>query len=238
MLSLPCNALAKLDYVPWSAKVPGLSRAVSLYTRELASIVTNRWFTDETMNAGLDYIIRRIAQSNTPSTHALVNSFWHLSVKNRFDETGAYCFRRKSVIDQGIRSEQISVLKVPLNPGKHDWAGLRIDLTTGEYCFRDSLARKPPNRELRRIEQYLRVVLPGDDVPAHNLRPAAFPRGSHQIARQRDNFLCGPAYLSSLAEEYIGGPEWQPSRAREARMSWFLRLGAGFVPSSVRPFTV
>ena len=37
----------------------------------------------------------------------------------------------------------------------------RIDLATGKYCFRDSLARKLSPEALRRIEQYLRVVIVG-----------------------------------------------------------------------------
>jgi hypothetical protein len=61
---LVAECFESLNDIPWDTTVPGLGRAVSLTTKDLASFLSDDWLNDEMMNAGTDFITRRLGRES------------------------------------------------------------------------------------------------------------------------------------------------------------------------------
>ncbi|KZV71006.1 hypothetical protein PENSPDRAFT_685015 [Peniophora sp. CONT] len=212
------------NVIPWSSRVPTGNPAVHLSTLELASFLSNRWLNDEMLNAGQDWIVRRIAAAAAAQgeqlTTTLTNVYFLPSLRNARALHSDYHIRVNSALDNGILTEQLTSFFVPANPGGNHWAAFHVDPVNSTYTYIDSLGRAPNPDDLALLNWYLRAF------NRRWLHPAQQP--SVVAPMQEDGHSCGIIYLDTVASAHAGTDAWSPERAREARMDWFIRLAAPF----------
>lgn len=203
------------DEISWDAVLPGFSRSCRFTTFDLAWFLSSEWLNDEMMNAGSDFIMR---QMGPESRVRIANVLFMDSLRSaRAVTTAPYKPRRNSLLDNAIISESVDILEIPVNPGKVHWAGIKIDLKTRTFSYRDGYnpGRLPSHDDIELLVWYLDTVSPNHRSPSlHTI----------ETPRQFDSNSCGIVLLSEFAAEYLGCTPWSQREHKAARMEWWLRL--------------
>ncbi|KAJ7173541.1 hypothetical protein C8R46DRAFT_892792 [Mycena filopes] len=174
-----------LGYLPWDMVVPALSPAVHLTTQDLASLLGTDWLNDDLINAGADYIIRKMGPW---SRVRIINCLFIQSLGNAHAAGGSYRPPKFSSIDKAIQAGNVDILYFPLHVSGNHWTLLQINLLSKTLSFADSLGGSPPADELALVRWWLRSIIPG--APAFPLVPPDF-----HCPRQRDGHSCGVIVL-------------------------------------------
>ncbi|KAI0026654.1 hypothetical protein K488DRAFT_65484 [Vararia minispora EC-137] len=227
--SLADSCLERLHLLPWRAAVPGFSDAVSLTTHHLATFLTNHWVVDEMMNAGLEWIVRKLSCPSKEGARnhqdaAIANSYFLDGLRTaQAQSSSAYVRRRQSSFDERIASGKVRYLEIPVNIDNRHWAGIRVDVVEEHAWLRDGINRsaKPDPSHLSLIDWYLSSLL------RKTVKLAPIPPKT-RTPRQNDGHSCGVLYLTSLANEYFGYDPWSPETAVLARMNWFCRTSSWY----------
>ncbi|KAJ7652490.1 hypothetical protein DFH06DRAFT_1331114 [Mycena polygramma] len=210
--------LAGVGYLPWDGIVAGLSPAVHLTSQDLASFLGTDWLNDDMINAGVDYILRRLEPW---SRIRILNCLFSQSLANAHAAGGSYRPRRFSPIDKAIQAGKVDTIYFPLHVTNNHWTLLKIDLVSNTIAFADSLGGSVPSDKLALVRWWLKSLLP--DSPHFSLVPPDFP-----CPRQRDGHSCGIIVLSMLATILLGYDPWTPEHADCYRLQWFLNLSEPF----------
>ncbi|KAJ6504529.1 hypothetical protein DFH09DRAFT_943717 [Mycena vulgaris] len=217
--SLLNRAWRVLGRLPWDGVVPGLSCAVHLTMPDLASFLGTDWLNDEMINAGADWILRRLEPW---SRVRIINCLFIQSLANACTAAGggSYNPAQFSPIDKAILAGLVDNLYFPLHVSGNHWTLLKIDLVAKTISYADSLGalgRSPPAEELALVRWWLKSLLP--DSPSFSLVPPDFP-----YPRQTDGHSCGIIVLSTLAMILLDYDAWSPDHAECHRLQWFLNL--------------
>ncbi|KAJ6546747.1 hypothetical protein DFH09DRAFT_1320919 [Mycena vulgaris] len=217
--SLLNRAWRVLGRLPWDGVVPGLSCAVHLTMPDLASFLGTDWLNDEMINAGADWILRRLEPW---SRVRIINCLFIQSLANARTAAGggSYNPAQFSPIDKAILAGIVDNLYFPLHVSGNHWTLLKIDLVAKTISYTDSLGalgRSPPAEELALVRWWLKSLLP--DSPSFSLVPPDFP-----YPRQTDGHSCGIIVLSTLAMILLDYDAWSPDHAECHRLQWFLNL--------------
>lgn len=217
-----CPALAveceeTWDVIPWDCVVPGLGRAVNLTTKELAYFLSDRWLTDEMINAGADYLMRELGLDNRVY---IANSLLLLSLE-AMRRRGEYCPRTRSSLDEAISSGEVDELHIPVNVNNNHWTLLTVDLCSYTCSYSDSLApsAKAPPRLITILEWWFAALCP--DFEERTLKPVT---AEYAMPMQNDSFSCGVVVLATLAAHLIHTEPWSQATYAVHRMAWYLRL--------------
>lgn len=217
-----CPALAAeceetWDVIPWDCVVPGLGRAVHLTTKDLAYFLSDRWLTDEMINAGADYLMRELGLDN----HVyLANSLLLLSLES-MRHRGEYSPRTRSSLDEAITSREVDELHIPVNVNNNHWTLLTVDMGSYTYSYSDSLApsAKAPPHVITTLGWWLTALRP--DFMGQTLKSVT---AEYTMPVQSDSFSCGVVVLATLAAHLIHTEPWSQATYAVHRMAWYLRL--------------
>lgn len=111
------------------------------------------------------------------------------------------------------------IVEFPVFAHGNHWAGIRVDIRTRTYSYRDGLHDNATANldTVRDIERFLSSVL--DDRVSLTPGPAHWP-----MPEQQDGHSCGSLYVTTLLHEYLGGAAWHQGVADMRRMELFLFL--------------
>ncbi|KAJ6585790.1 hypothetical protein B0H19DRAFT_926943 [Mycena capillaripes] len=207
-----------LGYLPWDGVVAGLSPAVHLTTQDLASFLGNDWLNDDMINAGVDYILRRLEPW---SRTRILNCLFIQSLSNAHAAGGSYSPPKLSPIDKAIQAGKVDTVYFPLHVAGNHWTLLKINLLSKTIVFADSLGGSAPADQIALVQWWLKSLLP--DSPLFSLVPPDFP-----YPRQQDGHSCGVIVLSVLATILLNYDLWTPEHAACHRIQWFLNLSEPF----------
>ncbi|KAJ6594796.1 hypothetical protein B0H19DRAFT_1284500 [Mycena capillaripes] len=220
--TVPVNLLSAcedtMQELPWDAAVPGLSPAVHLTTQDLALFLGSDWLNDEMINAGVDYILRRVEPGHRVR---ILNCLFIQSLANAKTHSPSYTPLKLSAIEQAIQSGSALVIYLPLHVNGNHWTLLKVDLCSHTIFVADSLRGSPPTAELDLIRWWVASLLPS--APSLKLVRPNIP-----CPLQKDSHSCGIIVLSMLATVLLDEELWCPAHAFRHRMEWFLRLSEGF----------
>ncbi|KAJ7780986.1 hypothetical protein B0H16DRAFT_1496749 [Mycena metata] len=221
--SLLDRCWAALGHLPWDMVVPGLSPAVHLTTQDLASLLGNDWLNDDLINAGVDYILRRLEPW---SRIRILNCLFIQSLANARATGNAYNPSKFFPIEKAIRAGVVDTVYFPLHVAGNHWTLLKINLLMNTIAFADSLGGSPPADEIALVRWWLKSLLPS--APAFSLVSPDF-----HCPRQRDGHSCGIIVLSILAAILLDYDAWTPDHADCHRLQWFLNLSDTLVTPSM-----
>ncbi|KAJ6554369.1 hypothetical protein B0H19DRAFT_1071772 [Mycena capillaripes] len=224
-----------LGYLPWDGVVAGLSPAVHLTSQDLASFLSSDWLNDDMINAGVDYILRRMEPW---SRIRILNCLFIQSLANAHAAGGCYHPPKYSPIEKAIWAGTVDTIYFPLHVAGNHWTLLKIDLVSRTIAFADSLGGSPPLEELALVRWWLKSLLP--DSPSFSLVAPNF-----LCPRQRDSHSCGIIVLSILVAMYVDirvglflqhilgtilldYDAWTPDHAACHRIQWFLNISEPF----------
>ncbi|KAI0054490.1 hypothetical protein BV25DRAFT_1922630 [Artomyces pyxidatus] len=209
----------RLQEVCWNSAVPGFGRAIRLTTLDLALFLSDEWLNDEMLNAGSEFIMRHLG---TGSTIRIANCFLLNNLRAIRDRNpeAKYSVRQQSVLDCAIQRGEVSILEVPVNPGRTHWAGIRVDLVRRTFAYLDGYnpTATPSRDDLDIIVWYI-TSLEASDKDPFTVTTTTVP-----VPRQHDSHSCGVVYLSTLASQYLRYSPWSQATHAVDRMEWFLRL--------------
>ncbi|KAJ7176926.1 hypothetical protein C8R46DRAFT_1346848 [Mycena filopes] len=207
-----------LHIIPWDATIPGLTRSVHLTSQDLALFLSSEWLNDEMINAGTDYILRRLERG---SRVRILNCLFIQSLANARARYDIYAPSKVPAIDKAIRAGDVDVVWFPLHVSGNHWTLLKIDLNAKTIEFADSLHGLPPIDDIALVQWWLKSVLSSSEDFV--LVEPTFP-----YPRQQDGHSCGIIVLSTLASILLKYSPWTAETAQCERMEWFLRLSAAF----------
>ncbi|KAJ6493278.1 hypothetical protein C8R45DRAFT_1073220 [Mycena sanguinolenta] len=144
-----------LGIVPWDATVPGLSRAIHLTTQDLVLFLSTEWLNDEMINAGTDYILRRLLPG---SRTRILNCLFIQRLGNIRAQSEIYPVSL-SPIEKAIRSGLVDTVWFPLHVSGNHWMLLKIDIVTQTITHADSLYGLPPIHEVSLVQWWLQSLL-------------------------------------------------------------------------------
>jgi Ulp1 family protease len=192
----------------------GLSSAVHLTTQDLALFLSSQWLNDEMINAGTDYILRRLKPG---SRVRILNCLFIQALGNHRAQRETYTPPTFSSIERAIRAGIVDVVWFPLHVGGNHWTLLKIDLVSRTIVYADSLYGLPPIDELALVQWWLKSLLSiSEDFSV--IEP------DFVCPRQQDGHSCGIIILSILASVLLQYEPWIPAHAQAHRMEWFLRF--------------
>lgn len=205
----------RLSHVPWKSTVPGFSDAISLSSRSLAVLLSDKWLDDELINAGSEYIMRQLGAT---SRSQILNCFFLSHLRNMRSRSLIYSPRKPRILDARVRDLELDILWIPVHVDGNHWCLIKVDLTSRTIMYADS--RNPsafaPRQDINILKWWLHTLLPGT---AFTEAPANF-----EVPNQVDGDSCGIVVLSILARELAGYESWSQDLAAAFRMLWFLRL--------------
>ncbi|KAJ7355749.1 hypothetical protein DFH08DRAFT_772956 [Mycena albidolilacea] len=202
-----------LEILPWDVTVPGLSRAAHLTTQDLALFLSVEWLNDEMINAGTDYILRRLMPG---SRIRILNCLFIQRLGNIRAQSEIYP-TSFSPIEKAIYRGLVDTVWFPLHVSGNHWTLLNIDLVSKTIAYADSLYGLPPMEEIALVQWWLKSLLSiSEDFSV--IEP------DFECPRQQDGHSCGIIVLSTLASLLLNYDPWTPELAQSQRMEWFLRL--------------
>ncbi|KAJ6580890.1 hypothetical protein B0H19DRAFT_1112801 [Mycena capillaripes] len=206
-----------LEILPWDVTVPGLSRAANLTTQDLALFLSAEWLNDDMINAGTDYILRRLIPG---SRIRILNCLFIQRLGNIRAQSEIYP-TSFSPIEKAIRGGLVDTIWFPLHVSGNHWTLLKINLVAKTIAYADSLYGLPPVEEISLVQWWLKSLLSiSEDFSV--IEP------DFEYPRQRDGHSCGIIVLSTLASLLLNYDPWTPEFAQSQRMEWFLRLSETF----------
>ncbi|KAJ7032518.1 hypothetical protein C8F04DRAFT_958759 [Mycena alexandri] len=219
---VPADLLAAcediIQILPWDAPVPGLSPAVHLTTQDVAHFLGPRWLNDDMINAGVDYILRRLEPG---SRIRILNCLFIQSLANARARSQSYSPPTFSSIEKALRNGSALIVYLPLHVNGNHWTLLKVDLRNNNICVADSMRGGIPKAEIDLVKWWLASILSGS--PSFNVVTPNIPS-----PRQQDGHSCGIIVLSILAAVLLNEEIWCPAHASRHRMEWFLRLTESF----------
>ncbi|KAJ7736423.1 hypothetical protein B0H16DRAFT_1730764 [Mycena metata] len=207
-----------LDVIPWDSTVPGLSRSVHLTSQDLAQFLSAEWLNDEMINAGVDYILRRLEPG---SRVRILNCLFIQALGNARAQATTWAPATWSPIEKAIRAGDVDVVYFPLHVSGNHWTLLKIDIVAKTIQYADSLHGLAPRDEVALVQWWLKSLLSHSEDFV--LIEPTFP-----YPRQYDSHSCGIIVLSTLAYLLLNYDLWSSERAQCERMEWFLRLSEAF----------
>ncbi|GLB36846.1 putative ulp1 protease family, C-terminal catalytic domain [Lyophyllum shimeji] len=205
----------RLAVVPWQGVISGFGRAVQFTSWRLASFLGIEWLDDEMINAGSEWISKRLGPAKGGTR--IVNCL-HMQQLQHARQSGIP-YIALIRLDKLISSRSVDRLFLPLLVFGNHWTLLRIDLRDNTYSYADCLHHKdsPPPEVLDLIQWWIAALLPGN--PPLTRTPFKF-----KLPHQTDGFSCGIIVLCLMASILLHETHWSPERAVVHRMEWFLRL--------------
>ncbi|KAJ7709362.1 hypothetical protein B0H16DRAFT_1821435 [Mycena metata] len=207
-----------IQILPWDAPVPGLSPAVHLTTQDVAHFLGPQWLNDDMINAGVDYILRRLEPG---SRIRILNCLFIQSLANARARSQSYSPPTFSSIEKALRNGTAVIVYLPLHVNGNHWTLLKVDLRNNNICVADSMRGGIPKAEIDLVKWWLASILSGS--PSFDVVTPNIPS-----PRQRDGHSCGIIVLSILATVLLNEEIWCPAHASRHRMEWFLRLTETF----------
>ncbi|KAF8173724.1 hypothetical protein K438DRAFT_1920853 [Mycena galopus ATCC 62051] len=207
-----------LQVIPWDVPVPGISPSVHLTTQDLALFLSSRWLNDDMINAGADYILRRLEPG---SRVRILNCLFIQALGNSHAQREAYIPAAYSPIERGIRAGTVDVVWFPLHIQGNHWMLLRIDLIARTIAYADSLYNLPSMEEVQLVQWWLKSILSTSEEFVIVEADFASPR-------QQDGHSCGIIVLSTMASVLLKYEPWALASAQSHRLHWFLRLLESF----------
>jgi Ulp1 family protease len=194
-----------------------MSRAAHLTTQDLALFLSAEWLNDEMINAGTDYILRRLMPG---SRIRILNCLFTQRLGNIRAQSEKYP-TSFSLIEKAIRRRLVDAVWFPLHVSGNHWMLLKIDLVAKTIVYADSLYGLPPMEEISLVQWWLKSLLSiAEDFSV--IKP------DFKCPRQQDGHSCGVIVLSTLASLLLNYDPWTPMLAESQRMEWFLRLSETF----------
>jgi hypothetical protein len=203
---------ARLSSLPFSVPTPIRNRAHILMSPDLAILLgessesKRNWITDEIINAGSDWILKRLGPHSR--THIL-NSFFIEYISANFGRIPHYSPKRLSSTEQALKDRLLDAVFIPLFVNKSHWSLVKIDIRRHTISYADTLrpfASIPPT-SLAAITWWLDGILPNDSFRVKSVPD--FP-----VPSQQDSHSCGVAVLSMLAHLLLNMPAWRQRTSR------------------------
>ncbi|KAJ6521817.1 hypothetical protein DFH09DRAFT_1424506 [Mycena vulgaris] len=130
------------DVYPGTGLCPG-SAVRSVLLHQTSSFLGTDWLNDEMINAGTDWILRRLEPW---SRIRILNCLFiqSLGIAHTAAAGGSYAPPQFSPIEQAVRAGKVSTLYFPLHVSGNHWTLLKIDLLLKTIAYADSLGGSPP----------------------------------------------------------------------------------------------
>lgn len=231
--ALASECLESFEHLPWDTAVSGFSPSIRLRIGHLSQLLSTAWLDDEMMNAGLDFIVRRLGSD---SSYVYIANCLLLSYLQKSRERGVYRSSPNSRLDRAIEDDLVYELHISVNTKNEHWLLLTINVQDLTYSYADSLdpKAKPTQATLDLIVWWLRSL----DHPLYrkNLKLEA-DNSAFEIPKQTDGNSCGIVVLSTLASYLLGYERWSQKTAAQHRIEWYTHLSETLLEESeVRGF--
>ncbi|EUC60933.1 Ulp1 protease family, carboxy-terminal catalytic domain protein [Rhizoctonia solani AG-3 Rhs1AP] len=181
---------------------------------QLFTLLSNRWLSDEHINACCSYISEKLGPS---SPVCLVNSFFLDKLARIRHDSSAFLPPGSRKLDADIESLSVRTLLIPVHLPDH-WTVLIINILEQTYSYTDTLDLSEctaPLAMVANLEWWLSRLL----EYSYKLKPVL---RQFESDRQNDSISCGMAVMTTMSHIALSTPPWAQTRTSMLRIEWFI----------------